>query len=429
MKKLALKLASLMLVIMLCMSVAGCYLFVLDKGDIAELPNSNTVTQNVTFTTQDETEREVLSNVDAAAKVNRSVVAIQIDYTTNNAQGTAFGSGVIVEIEQDTLGEGEYYILTCHHVISSCGNITVYVPDPNYRNWGDDDYDENYIFTGVIEDDRKNNVDNEVTLIGGDKDSDVAVLKLNTRNKDVDIVCSNVPIEDYKVTYAENVFAIGNPSGTLPMTYMAGNISYLRRKVSISSVGIMELLQHDVMINHGSSGGGLFNMYGELIGITNAGSDEYPGLNYAIPHDGTDGFINIASQLVGTYGEVENNFGYVSGRWNLGIVVETVQSPVQGSYVKIKSVEKGSNAYNKLVAEDYIVSVKYVDEGGKEVVSDATTQAKFASIVNTLKKLYRQDVENPGKFQIIVYRRGFGELTIEIELKKQFIFCDTGYYN
>ena len=164
MKKLAFKLASLMLVIMLCMSVAGCYLFVLDKGDISELPNSNTVTQNVTFTTQDETEREVLSNVDAAAKVNRSVVAIKIDYTTNNAQGTAFGSGVIVEIEQDTLSEGEYYILTCHHVVSSCGNITVYVPDTNYRNWGDDDYDENYIFTGVIEADRKITITTKLRL-------------------------------------------------------------------------------------------------------------------------------------------------------------------------------------------------------------------------------------------------------------------------
>ena len=150
------------------------------------------------------------------------------------------------------------------------------------------------------------------------------------------------------------------------MTYLHGYISYLERTIALDSVGIMtNVIQHDCAITHGSSGGGLFNMKGQLIGITNAGVTDLTGLSYAIPYytftDSTDyGFMYIAEQLIKNNNAV--NYGYVEGRWELGIVVTDSDSKVSGSSLMINSVNYGSNAYGVLEAGDYITNVNFLDE-------------------------------------------------------------------
>lgn len=413
MKRILTKAISMLALLLVCLSMTGCSLLLFDKGDKSELPNSNR-TGYVSIFDQKNGDRTLYNDyADVAPQVMRSVVTIITE--------TASGSGVIIKID------GEYYILTCHHVISNMGELFVHIPDENARNLYDSDYNDQYILSGVISANRNNS--NEISLVGGDKDSDIAVLKINAKNKNLDLVNAPIPAEGYSVRYAEKIFAIGNPSGELPMTFMGGNVSYLDREVEIESVGQMKLLQHNVSINHGSSGGGLFNMYGELIGITNAGSDEFYNLNYAIPFYGESGFVNIVTQLINSYKSLNNNFGYITGRWVLGVTITMTEIPVQGSYVSVMSVAKGSNCDGKILVNDRILSVSYYDEDGEKVSFSATTNSAFAKAVHELKKHLKSDVNNPPKIIISVYRPSQGQKEIEVELKEQYIFCDTGFYN
>lgn len=417
------KILSAVGIFMACIALTGCFLFAFDRGDIKDLPNSNQVSVDVSFGQTQTADRVLYTDyAEVANKVMRSVVAIRMDYSVGGVAGTAYGSGVIVEIDN------EKYIITCHHVISSGGNVTVYIPDENARNIGDSDYNLNYALTGRIEADRIGNALNGITLVGGDKDADIAVLKLNLGLKQLNIVSAPVPIESYSVKYAEKIFTIGNPSGLLPMTFMDGYISYIDREVSISGVGEMTLLQHNSSITHGSSGGAMFNMYGELIGITNGGSDEYYNQNYAIPYYGTNGFLNIAKQLIGAYNSVNRNFGYVTGRWALGITITTAETVVHGSNVVIAAVDALGNCYEKLYANDRILSVTF-NKDGKTQTIETGTATKFASAMSELKKAISLDVDNPQSFFIKIYRPNLGEKTVEIKIEKQLIFCDTGIYN
>lgn len=425
MKKIFQKLGVFIIVLALAFSMSGCFLFVEDTPEReGSLPNSQTASQTVNFNTQGAS-RQLLSRVDAVALVERSVVAIQMQ----NGSSTSFGSGVIVDIddEQNPRGENEFYILTCHHVIDGMGNITVYVPDKNSRNYTDEDYDEKFAFKGVIE--NKINA-GAITLVGGDKKADVAVLKLDVTGTDVsasDIVEAKTPVDGYVVRRGEDVFAIGNPSGKLPMNVSAGIVSYLDRETLINSVGYMRLTQIDVQINHGSSGGGLFNMYGELVGITNAGSETYDGINYAIPlvHSGEDnGFINIAKQLIGS--KTAENYGYVSGRWSIGITTNQMSSTNGASYVKITVVAPNSNAaLAGLLPNDIISKVTYT-VGSKTYTEDISTTSELSAVVYELQKYFSVG----GSFTFTVERPTQGYIPevkeITINLTVENIFCDTG---
>lgn len=420
MKRFVAVLSSALAIVIMCITMVGCTLFTNtpnSSGKIENLPNSSTVGSNISFTEQKQETRQLLSAKDAAYQVARANGVLEV----KNSSSSSRGSAVVVDVESDKLAEGEYYVITCHHMISGGGNMTLSLPDANMRNLGDPDYNKAYQFTGVVG--SQVYADNSLTLVGGDKETDIAVLKIRTAGKAVDIDTAKMPISDYQMAYGEEVFAIGNPSGYAPMTFMAGNISYLNRKVKINEVGFMNLVQIDAMINHGSSGGGLYNYYGELIGITNGGNDEFRGINYAIPFDGETGYVEIAKQLMAT--ATESNYGYISGRWNLGVTItEGTYSFTGESFVKVISVEKNSNAHVAGVkAGDIIIGVKHLK--GEETISDEiTTQASFANSVDQLKK----DLKMGDSFELIVGRNINETVTLTFKIEKQYIFCDTGIY-
>lgn len=380
--------------------------------------------QSVSVTQTDITERERLSLPEAIEKVERCSVAIKIQ----SSNSTSYGSGIIVDFQSDDRGENQYYILTCHHVISGGGDLTVYLPDENLKNFTDDGYNSVYAFTGVIGSEIYNNA---VTLVGGDKDADVAVLKLDISGSTIDsahVVEAKVPPSTYAIKKGEEVFAIGNPSGLLPGTVSVGHISYINRSEIVSNVGEMSLLQIDVQTNPGNSGGGLFNMYGELIGITNAGDTNYEGINFAIPLSNSSeatndtGFINIAKQLIGT--KTDTNYGYVSGRWQFGISISTGLD-YSGEYVYISSISESDNAYNSgLRLKDIIESVSYVDNGEKKTVN-IDSESSYASVVYKLKKLFKVGDSFVIKVSRLDYNR-YTQHDITINLYTQFIFANTG---
>jgi len=102
-----------------------------------------------------------------------------------------------------------------------------------------------------------------------DKDLDFIVFKVDLTNN---YSCRPIPISKNEAIIGEDVFAIGNPRG-LESTLSKGIVSGYREQKNI--------IQTTAEITHGSSGGPLFNMAGQVIGITTAGLDE-ANLNFAI---------------------------------------------------------------------------------------------------------------------------------------------------
>ena len=345
---------------------------------------------------------------EAAETVKRSSVAITVD---NYA-----GSGVIVDISDDTLAENEYYIITCNHMVENTGSIiTVYLPDANYR-YGED---ENYIFTGRIGFSMYN--DNAVTLVGGDHDSDVAVLKIKITDAAVrsNIYKAKVMSPEYVLEYAEPIFAIGNPSGGLPGSYSEGAVGYLDRVTSVGGIGKMTLIQISLFSNPGSSGGGLYNAYGELVGITSSGNTEYEGLNFAIPHhiesaaEIDNGFVNIALNLIGSYAATGGrNHGYISGRrFKIGYSF----SETTNGKVAIVAVNSGSLAESAgLKTGDVLSAIKINGTGannkvtGYEMLSELLNGLEMGETYQyTIIRDSKQYTVTFGVYQYYLYDTGF----------------------
>ena len=175
-------------------------------------------------------------------------------------------------------------------------------------------------------------------LIGYDESNDIAVLKINAEGL-VPVVLG----DSDNVNVGDNVVAIGNPLGELTFSLTAGSISAKDRDVTMSNGVTMSLMQTDCAINSGNSGGALFNLYGEVIGITNAkysssstSSASIDNIGFAIP-------INTARSIA----EIIIEKGYVPKPY-LGISVTTVSTEAQ-SYgmpqgAAVRGVENDSPA-------------------------------------------------------------------------------------
>ena len=168
-----------------------------------------------------------------AANVN-STVGITTSITTNywgfQSTSAASGSGFIIS--------SDGYILTNHHVIEDSDSITVAL-------YSGEEY--------------------EAELIGYDESNDIAVLKIEAENL-VPVVLG----DSDNLNVGDTVLAIGNPLGELTFSLTVGVVSAMDREVTFSNGVTMDLLQTDCAINSGNSGGALFNLYGEVIGVTNA---------------------------------------------------------------------------------------------------------------------------------------------------------------
>lgn len=191
-----------------------------------------------------------------AANVN-STVGIQTSVTSTNfwgqqVTGAASGSGFILSKEG--------HIVTNYHVIKGANSVTVSTYDGK-------SYD--------------------AKIIGYDEDNDLAILKVEATDLKPAVLGSSA-----KLNVGDDVVAIGNPLGELTFSLTRGSVSSLSREVTFSEGNVMELIQTDCAINSGNSGGALFNLYGEVVGITNA---KYSGsssseasidnIGFAIPID------------------------------------------------------------------------------------------------------------------------------------------------
>ena len=157
--------------------------------------------------------------------------------------------------------------------------------------------------------------DLEAKIIGSDKRSDVALLKIEATDLPV------VKIGDSdKAEVGEWVLAIGSPFG-FDHSVTAGIISATDR--SLANETYVPFIQTDVAINPGNSGGPLFNMEGEVIGINSqiyTRSGGFMGLSFSIP-------MNVAMEVV----DQLKDKGKVSRGW-LGVIIQEVSRDLAESF-------------------------------------------------------------------------------------------------
>ena len=212
---------------------------------------AKTVTVAMKETGELKTAAEVYAeNVNSTVGINTSITTNYFGYRTSAA---ASGSGFIITADG--------YIVTNYHVIEDSNSITVTTYDGT-------EYD--------------------AALVGGDESNDLAVIKIEAEGL-TPVVLGDSDL----LSVGDDVVAIGNPLGELTFSLTKGVVSALDREVTLSSSVTMKLIQTDTAINSGNSGGALFNMYGEVVGITNAkysssnsyGSDEasIDNIGFAIP--------------------------------------------------------------------------------------------------------------------------------------------------
>ena len=218
-----------------------------------------------------------------------STVGISTEIVTTNWFGqqvsgaAAAGSGFVIS--------SDGYIVTNYHVIKGAHTIKVTFYD---------------------------GTEYKATLVGGEESNDVAVLKIDAKGL-MPVIIGNS--DDLHVGQA--VTAIGNPLGELTFSQSAGIISAKDRTVTFDGGTKINMLQTDCTINSGNSGGPLFNLYGEVIGITSAkysNNGSYSeatieGIGFAIPMNDVSGIIKDLIE-----------HGYVTGKPNVGVLLDDVDA-------------------------------------------------------------------------------------------------------
>ena len=159
----------------------------------------------------------------------------------------------------------------------------------------------------------------DAALIGYDQSNDIAVLKIEAEG------LSPVVLGDSDaLNVGDGVVAIGNPLGELTFSLTEGVVSAKDRQVTLSSNATMNLIQTDAAINSGNSGGALFNMYGEVVGVTNAKYSSSSSSEASIDNIGFAIPINSILDIVESIIEK----GYISKPY-LGVTVSDVSAEAQ----------------------------------------------------------------------------------------------------
>ena len=297
-----------------------------------------------------------------------AVCGIATQVTTNvwgqTATTSCAGSGFV--LTQDG------YIVTNNHVVSDADEGTIVV-----RLYSGEEY--------------------TADVVGTDSMNDVALLKIETEGLQTVTIGDSDEIE-----VGEIVEAIGNPLGELTFTMTAGYISALDREINADGTPI-NMLQTDAAINSGNSGGPLFDMNGNVIGITTAkvsGETEsgvtIEGIGFAIP-------INDVLRVVYDL----QQYGRVRGRAYLGVTLQDLDSTVAATYnlpagPQIVTVTEGSCAETAgLQPSDIILEFE-----GREIGS-------YTDLVSALSKQQAGDTVT-----MRIYRAG-AELEITLTLDER----------
>ena len=305
-------------------------------GD-AVIYQSDTKTSDETDSTGSAKNTNTVESV--ASDTATSVVEVKTSYVQ---KGTFFGDYVTSGAGSGVIISKDGYIVTNNHVINGAKDITVTL---------------------------KSGKEYTATLVGTDDKTDIAVLKIDA----TDLTPATFG-DSSAVAVGEQIVVVGNPLGIT-----------------------MTLLQIDAAVNPGNSGGALFNLNGELIGVVNAkySSEEVEGLGFAIP---------IATAKATIEDIIE--YGYVKGRAQLGITAmeisdlqTAVSSGVTELGVYVYNVNSGSGAEKA-----------GLQRGDRLVKIDDTEISSYAKLTKLLEGYSVGDTVS------VTYSRDGKQKTVDVEL-------------
>lgn len=319
-------------------AIVGSVMHTMYKNDVSltqkpsDSQTATTPSEPTTQVVQTKNPSTQLTPAEIYAQNVSAVVSISNQATTNvfgQVTSTASsGTGFVIS------SDGE--ILTNYHVVKNASKLTVTM------NSG-----ETY----------------DATVIGYEEDSDVALIKINAEN------LATVQLGNSSaLRVGDEVAAIGNPLGELTNTMTVGYVSALDRYINTDGSPI-NMMQIDAAINSGNSGGPLFDMNGNVVGITTAkysgttnSGTTIEGIGFAIPIDDVTAILD----------DLRTN-GRVTNRAYIGVTVGNVSSADAENYgfpqgVLINSVETGGSGekaglqrYDIITAIDDTL-VKSIDE-------------------------------------------------------------------
>ena len=301
-------------------------------------------------------------NVQAVVAISSTVTSSYYGQTT---EGTATGSGFIVTADG--------YVVTNYHVVEDASAIKVTT---------------------------NNGATYEATLVGGDENNDVAVLKISGTNLPSVVIGSSDSL-----IVGDQVVAIGNPLGELTNTLTVGYVSAKDRAVTTDSFAI-NMIQTDAAINSGNSGGPLFNMYGQVVGITSAkysgessSGASIEGIGFAIP---IDDVLDLIEALISD--------GYVSSGY-LGVSVSDYEPSYASYYGLPESTPTG--AIIREVVSGYSAARAGVQAGDVVVALGDYAVSGVTSLTRALRYY------NAGETTTITVYRNGEQLTLSITLDEK----------
>lgn len=290
--------------------------------------NPNTLAINTDFTAAAE------KTIHAVVHVTNTTTYIQprniFDYYNKQGeqrQKGSTGSGVVISEDG--------YIVTNNHVIDNADELTITLN--NQKSY-------------------------QARVIGFDKKSDIALLKIEAKEK-----LTYIPFGDSNnVKIGEWVLAVGNPYN-LTSTVTAGIISAKSRDLDGDN-NIQSFLQTDAVVNPGNSGGALVNTHGELIGINTAISSRtgsYIGYSFAVPSNTTKKIVEDILE----YGNVQQAILGVSGLGlNNGVANKLDLKDTEGYYISEIEPNSGAEKAGLLVGD----IIKIIDNNKIAKPSDLT---------------------------------------------------------
>ena len=303
------------------------------------------------------------SYAEVAAIVKDTVVEINTEFTSTsrgwyNYVQQGAGSGVIISTDG--------YIVTNTHVITdeSTGSVADSI---TVRLTNGDEYN--------------------ATVKGYDAEADIAIIKI-----EADGLTAAQCGDSDKLAVGEELVIVGNPLGELGGTVTNGIVSATQREIEVNGVK-MSLIQTNAAVNPGNSGGGMFNMKGQLVGIVNAKSSgtDIEGLGFAIPINEA---LEVTEQLL--------QYGYVRGKTMIGVTFTEVSSNTFYFYYNIQAgvyVDSCTEGYNDDILKpgDRVVAVNGNTVSStsdiKSIVSSSSVGDKLKFQIERNGKLMEVEVE------------------------------------
>lgn len=320
----------------------------------------------------DKTNSTLLNAEELYEKVKDTVVVV---YNYQRASGytepVKYGSGSGVVFTSDG------YIITNAHVVEGATKLTVLAPDYS---------------------DSENTNEYEATLIGKDTYSDLAVLKVE---RDEPFEYAKLGDSD-TVRVGQDICVLGNPK-SLMNSLTKGIVSGLGRASIYNSAYGTSTIQIDAAINSGNSGGGLFDMYGNVIGI----------IDYKLISNTTTTIENIGFAItINDAKPIINDLmtkGYVTNRPGLGINGEAISD--YSAY--LQGLESGG-LYVTYISEDMPVAKSGLQVGDIICKVNGTSVSSISEVQNIIGELNIGDT-----VELTIYRSVGGRYTtkkINVEL-------------